>query len=82
MKTFNDLFNMCEAIENDGIMDVPVEDIVEIISFAKTVLSNLLWFMDNYEDENPSDAVNNHKRDAVITLTNMFDELEYYATED
>ncbi len=82
MKTFNDLFNMCEAIENDGIMDVPVEDIVEIISFAKTVLSNLLWFTDNYEDENPSDAVNNHKRDAVITLTNMFDELEYYATED
>ena len=56
--------------------------IVEIISFAKTVLSNLLWFTDNYEDENPSDAVNNHKRDAVITLTNMFDELEYYATED
>lgn len=82
MKTFNDLFNMCEAIENDGIMEVPVEDIVEIISFAKTVLSNLLWFTDNYEDENPSDAVNNHKRDAVITLTNMFDELEYYATED
>ena len=82
MKTFNDLFNMCEAIENDGIMDVPVEDIVEIISFAKTVLSNLIWFTDNYEDENPSDAVNNHKRDAVITLTNMFDELEYYATED
>lgn len=82
MKTFNGLFNMCEAIENDGIMDVPVEDIVEIISFAKTVLSNLLWFTDNYEDENPSDAVNNHKRDAVITLTNMFDELEYYATED
>lgn len=82
MKTFNDLFNMCEAIENDGIMDVPVEDIVEIISFAKTVLSNLLWFTDNYEDENPSDAVNNHKRDVVITLTNMFDELEYYATED
>lgn len=82
MKTFNDLFNMCEAIENDGIMDVPVEDIVEIISFAKTVLSNLLWFTDNYEDENPSDAVNNHKRDAVITLTNIFDELEYYATED
>ena len=82
MKTFNDLFNMCEAIENDGIMDVPVEDIVEIISFAKTVLSNLLWFTDNYEDENPSDAVNNHKRDAVITLTNLFDELEYYATED
>lgn len=82
MKTFNDLFNMCEAIENDGIMDVLVEDIVEIISFAKTVLSNLLWFTDNYEDENPSDAVNNHKRDAVITLTNMFDELEYYATED
>lgn len=82
MKTFNDLFNMCEAIENDGIMDVPVEDIVEIISFAKTVLSNLLWFTDNYDDENPSDAVNNHKRDAVITLTNMFDELEYYATED
>ena len=82
MKTFNDLFNMCEAIENDGIMDVPVEDIVEIISFAKTVLSNLLWFTDNYEDENPSDAVNNHERDAVITLTNMFDELEYYATED
>lgn len=82
MKTFNDLFNMCEAIENDGIMEVPVEDIVEIISFAKTVLSNLLWFTDNYEDENPSDAVNNHKRDAVITLTNIFDELEYYATED
>ena len=82
MKTFNDLFNMCEAIENDGIMEVPVEDIVEIISFAKTVLSNLLWFTDNYEDENPSDAVNNHKRDAVITLTNMFDELEYYSTED
>lgn len=82
MNTFNDLFNMCEAIENDGIMEVPVEDIVEIISFAKTVLSNLLWFTDNYEDENPSDAVNNHKRDAVITLTNIFDELEYYATED
>ena len=34
MKTFNDLFNMCEAIENDGIMDAQVDDIVEIVSFA------------------------------------------------
>lgn len=82
MKTFNDLFNMCEAIENDGIMEVPVEDIVEIISFAKTVLSNLLWFTDNYEDENPTDAVHRHRVDAIITLANIFDELEYYAMED
>lgn len=82
MKTFNDLFNMCEAIENDGIMDAQVDDIVEIVSFAKTMLGNILWFVETYEDENPIDAVNNHKRDAVITMSNMFDELEYYTRED
>lgn len=81
MKTFNDLFDMCEAVEKNGIMDAQVDDIVEIVNFAKTVLGNLLWFTENYEDENPIDAVNNHKRDAVITLTNMFDELEYYTME-
>lgn len=82
MNTFNDLFNMCEAVENDGIMNAQVDDIVEIISFAKTVLGNLLWFTENYEDENPTDAVHRHKMDAIITLTNIFDELEYYSMED
>lgn len=82
MKTFNDLFNVCNNISENGIMNVQVDDVVEVVDFAKTVLSNILWFVENYEDENPTDAVNNHSRDAVITLSNMFDELEYYTTED
>lgn len=82
MKTFNDLFNVCNNISENGIMNVQADDVVEVIDFAKTVLSNILWFVENYEDENPTDAVNNHSRDAVITLSNMFDELEYYTTED
>lgn len=82
MKTFNDLFNVCNNISENGIMNVQADDVVEVIDFAKTVLSNILWFVENYEDENPTDAVNNHNRDAVITLSNMFDELEYYTTED
>lgn len=82
MKTFNDLFNVCNNISENGIMNVQADDVVEVIDFAKTVLSNILWFVENYEDENPTDAVNNHSRDAVITLSNMFDELEYYTTDD
>ena len=82
MKTFNDLFNVCNNISENGIINVRADDVVEVIDFAKTVLSNILWFVENYEDENPTDAVNNHSRDAVITLSNMFDELEYYTTED
>ena len=82
MKTFNDLFNVCNNISENGIMNVQVDDVVEVVDFAKTVLSNILWFVENYEDENPTDAVNNHSRDVVITLSNMFDELEYYTTED
>ena len=82
MKTFNDLFNVCNNISENGIMNVQADDVVEVIDFAKTVLSNILWFVENYEDENPTDAVNNHSRDAVVTLSNMFDELEYYTTED
>lgn len=82
MKTFNDLFNVCNNISENGIMNVQADDVVEVIDFAKTVLSNILWFVENYEDENPTDAVNNHSRDAVITLSNMFDELEYYTTEN
>lgn len=82
MKTFNDLFNVCNSISENGIMNAPVDDVVEVIDFAKTVLGNILWFVENYEDENPIDAVNNHSRDAIITLSNMFDELEYYTTED
>lgn len=82
MKTFNDLFNVCNSISENGLMYTPVDDIVEVIDFAKTVLGNILWFVENYEDENPIDAVNNHSRDAIITLSNMFDELEYYTTED
>lgn len=82
MKTFNDLFNVCNNISENGIMNVQADDVVEVIDFAKTVLSNILWFVENYEDDNPTDAVNNHSRDAVITLSNMFDELEYYTTED
>lgn len=82
MKTFNDLFNTCNNISESGLMYTPVDDIVEVIDFAKTVLGNILWFVENYEDENPIDAVNNHSRDAIITLSNMFDELEYYTTED
>lgn len=82
MKTFNDLFNVCNNISENGIMNVQADDVVEVIDFAKTVLSNILWFVENYEDENPTDAVNNHSRDAVIALSNMFDELEYYTTEE
>lgn len=82
MKTFNDLFNVCNNISENGIMNVQADDVVEVIDFAKTVLSNILWFVENHEDENPTDTVNNHSRDAVITLSNMFDELEYYTTED
>lgn len=82
MKTFNDLFNTCNDISENGLMYTPVDDIVEVIDFAKTVLGNILWFVENYENENPIDAVNNHSRDAIITLSNMFDELEYYTTED
>ena len=82
MKTFNDLFNTCNNISENGLMYTPVDDIVKVIDFAKTVLGNILWFVENYEDENPIDAVNNHSRDAIITLSNMFDELEYYTTED
>lgn len=82
MKTFNDLFNVCNNISENGIMNVQADDVVEVVDFAKTVLSNILWFVENYEDENPTDAVNNHSRDAVINLSNMFDELEYYTTED
>lgn len=82
MKTFNDLFNVCNNISENGIMNVQADDVVEVIDFAKTVLSNILWFVENYEDENPTDAVNNHSRDAVVTMSNMFDELEYYTTED
>lgn len=82
MKTFNDLFNVCNNISENGIMNVQVDDVVEVVDFARTVLSNILWFVENYEDENATDAVHNHSRDAVITLSNMFDELEYYTTED
>ena len=82
MKTFNDLFNVCNNISENGIMNVQADDVVEVVDFAKTVLSNILWFVENYEDESPTDAVNNHSRYAVITLSNMFDELEYYTTED
>ena len=82
MKTFNDLFNVCNNISENGIMNVQVDDVVEVVDFARTVLSNILWFVETYEDENPIDAVNNHKRDAVITMSNMFDELEYYTRED
>lgn len=82
MKTFNDLFNVCNNISENGIMNVQADDVVEVVDFAKTVLSNILWFVENYEDENPTDAVNNHSRDAVVTLSNMFDELEYYTTKD
>lgn len=81
MKTFNDLFNMCNSISENGIMNAPADDVVEVIDFAKTVLGNILWFVENYEDENPIDAVHNHSRDAIITLSNMFDELEYYTME-
>lgn len=82
MKTFNDLFNVCNNISENGIMNTTADDVVEVIDFAKTVLGNILWFVETYEDENPIDAVNNHKRDAVITMSNMFDELEYYTRED
>ena len=82
MKTFNDLFNVCNNISENGIMNVQVDDVVEVVDFARTVLSNILWFVENYEDENPTDAAHNHSRDAVITLSNMFDELEYYTMED
>ena len=82
MKTFNDLFNVCNNISENGIMNVQVDDVVEVVDFARTVLSNILWFVENYEDENPTDAVHSHNRDAIITLSNMFDELEYYTRED
>ena len=82
MKTFNDLFNVCNNISENGIMNTTADDVVEVIDFAKTVLGNILWLVETYEDENPIDAVNNHKRDAVITMSNMFDELEYYTRED
>lgn len=73
------LYNVCEQIENGD--HCKGSDIIEMASVCKIILDNLIGFAQNYEDENLSHAAVMNQRNASVTLSNIFEELEYY-TED
>lgn len=74
------LYDVCERIEN-GDTFVQWADIAELIPVCKVILDNLMEFAQYYEDENLAHAAVMNQRNAAVTLSNIFEELEYY-TED
>ena len=76
MKTFNDLYNMCDSIIDNGVMDASPEDVMEIVEAAHTMFDNILWFLN--EHKNPMmDAVYD-KSACSEFMCNIFDQLSYY----
>lgn len=75
------LYNVCEKIENGEEEYIVVADIVETASACKIILDNLIGFAENHEDEGLANAALMNQRDASVTLSSIFEELEYY-TED
>lgn len=76
MKTFNDLYDMCDSIIDNGVIDASPDDVMEIIEAAHTMFDNILWFLNEHE---------NHIMDAVYdksacseVMCNIFDQLNYY----
>ena len=76
MKTFNDLYNMCDSIIDNGVMDASPEDVMEIVEAAHTMFDNILWFLN--EHKNPMmDAVYDKSACSEV-MCNIFDQLNYY----
>lgn len=76
-----DLYNVCERIENGEIEYCSDGTVVETASVCKIILDHLIGFAQNYEDENLSNAAALNQRAASVTLSNIFEDLEYYTEE-
>ena len=76
MKTFNDLYDMCDSIIDNGVIDASPDDVMEIVEVAHTMFDNILWFLN--EHKNPiMDAVYD-KNACSEVMCNIFDQLNYY----
>lgn len=42
MKTFNDLYDMCDSIIDNGVIDASPDDVMEIVEAAHTMFDNIL----------------------------------------
>lgn len=76
MNTFNDLFNMCDSIIDNGLMDTSPDDLMEIVEVAHTMFDNILWFLNEHENS-VMDAVYDKKACSEV-MCNIFDQLNYY----
>jgi len=75
------LYNVCEMIENGEISYCKSADVIETASVCKIILDNLIGFAQNHEDEDLPNAAIMNQRNSAITLSSIFEDLEYY-TED
>ena len=76
MKTFNDLYDMCDSIIDNGVIDASPDDVMEIIEAAHTMFDNILWFLNEHENT-IMDAVYD-KNACSEVMCNIFDQLNYY----
>lgn len=76
MKTFNDLYDMCDSIIDNGVIDASPDDVMEIIEAAHTMFDNILWFLN--EHENPIMDTVYDKSACSEVICNIFDQLNYY----
>ena len=71
------LYNVCEKIEY-GYANA---DAIKLATASKAILDCLMGFANSYEDEDLVNAALMNQRAASVTLSNIFEELEYYAED-
>ena len=76
MKTFNDLYDMCDSIIDNGVIDASPDDVMEIIEAAHTMFDNILWFLNEHKNT-MMDAVYDKSACSEV-MCNIFDQLSYY----
>lgn len=78
MRNLEDLYNLYNEISLGEFSNCRVDDIKELASVSKTILEHLMTFADYYEDENLANAAAMNHRAASVTLSNIFEDLDYY----
>ena len=76
MKTFNDLYDMCDSIIDNGVIDASPDDVMEIVEVAHTMFDNILWFLNEHENLMMDSVYDKNACSEV--MCNIFDQLNYY----
>lgn len=72
------LYNTCEKIENGEFKNYSSDDLIELATATKSILDYLIEFAESHEDEDLVNASVMNQRASSVTLSNIFEELEYY----